>query len=109
MYQSDAELDMDGDQTLISHSSNEYSARHGMNTSRAQKTTAKDTKQGVGSFLRLDLMDLRSHSNSTTAGVKSKRFKTPLADEESDLHTELLDEIKADPGEGPLNSWLHSI
>ena len=33
---------------------------------------------------------------------------TRLDDDESDLHAALVDEIKAHPGEGPLDSWLHS-
>ena len=36
-------------------------------------------------------------------------YNTPLDDEKSDLHAALDDEMKDHSGEGPLDSWLHSI
>ena len=52
---------------------------------------------------------VRHFSFTASTRLSLSGSDTLLDDDESDLHVALVDEIKAHPGEGPLDSWLYYI
>ncbi|CAI5730259.1 unnamed protein product [Hyaloperonospora brassicae] len=108
-HHDDATLDMDGDRTLPSHPSDILSAEPGLTPCASRKGATAVTPSGAEGASRADRLDPDEHSSSENVGVTSDRSGAPLVDDESDLHAALVDDMKAHPCEGPLDSWPYSI
>ena len=101
-------LGTDGDATLSSDFANDFRVSPGL-PSCATTVTIEAAQPSEEHGCRVDRLGVEHLSSTASTILPSRGYNTPLDDEKSDLHAALDDEMKDHSGEGPLDSWLHSI
>ena len=97
-------LGTDGDATLSSDFANDFRVSPGLPSCATTTVTIEAAQPSEEHGCRVDRLGVEHLSSTASTILPSRGYNTPLDDEKSDLHAALVDEMKAHPGKGPLDS-----
>ena len=104
MLKSEDTSDIDGEATLSSNSANDIRASPKLTRCATTPITTEVAQSSEIHGSRVDRLGVDHPSTTASGGLPLNGSDTPQDNEESDLHAALVDEMKAHPGKGPLDS-----